>query len=59
VQRREPDELRAATGPGRLWQGMRAKDDIRVPIAPILGRIEGGKTAPDVRNARALRAELT
>ena len=51
-------ELRAATDLGRLWQGTRAKDDIRALIAPILGQIEGGETAPDIRNARALLAEL-
>jgi class 3 adenylate cyclase len=51
-------ELRAATDLGRLWQGTRAKDDIRALIAPILGQIEGGDNAPDVRNARALLSEL-
>ena len=43
---------------GRLWQGTRAKHDIRALIAPILGQIEGGETAPDIRNARTLLAEL-
>jgi len=35
-----------------------ARDDIRALIAPILRQIEGGETAPDIRNARTLLAEL-
>jgi hypothetical protein len=34
---------------GRLW---------RSPIEPILAVIEGGETTMDVRNARALLAEI-
>jgi len=51
-------ELRAAIDLGRLWQGRRASDEIRALIEPILGQIEGGETAPDVRNAHALLSEL-
>ena len=51
-------ELRAAIDLGRLWQGARANEEIRALIEPILEHIEGGETAPDVRNARALLSEL-
>jgi predicted ATPase len=50
-------ELRATTDLDRLWQGTRAKGDIRALIAPILGQIEGGETAPNIRDVRALLAE--
>jgi class 3 adenylate cyclase/predicted ATPase len=51
-------ELRAAIDLGRLWRGTRANAEIHALITPILGQIEGGETAPDVQNARALLSEL-
>ena len=51
-------ELRAATDLGKLWLGRKADHEIRTLVEPILDQIEGGATAPDVRNARALIAEL-
>jgi len=51
-------ELRAATDLARLRRGSRANSDIRGLIEPILAMIEGGETARDVREARALLAEL-
>ena len=51
-------ELRAATDLARLWQGARTTAEIRALIEPILAMIEGGETAPDVRNARKLLSEL-
>jgi len=52
-------ELRAATNLGRLWQGSRKNAEICGLVEPILGQIEGGATAPDVRNARALLAAIS
>jgi class 3 adenylate cyclase len=51
-------ELRAATDLARLWQGTRTAAEIRALIEPALAAIEGGETAPDVRNARGLLAQL-
>jgi predicted ATPase len=51
-------ELRATTDLARLWRGSRADVDLRGLLGPILGMIEGGETARDVRDARALLAEL-
>jgi predicted ATPase/class 3 adenylate cyclase len=51
-------ELRAANDLAQLWRGTRANDDLRGLIVPILATIEGGETARDVRDARALLAEL-
>jgi predicted ATPase/class 3 adenylate cyclase len=51
-------ELRAATDLARLWRGGRSNDDLRHLVEPILATIEGGETARDVRDARALLAEL-
>jgi class 3 adenylate cyclase/predicted ATPase len=51
-------ELRAATDLARLWRDIRADKDPRALLEPILATIEGGATARDVRNARALLAEL-
>jgi predicted ATPase/class 3 adenylate cyclase len=51
-------ELRATTDLARLWRGTRANDDLRSLITPVLAMIEGGETAPDVRDARALLADL-
>ena len=51
-------ELRAATDLARLWREIRSTQDPRALLEPILAAIEGGATARDVRNARALLAEL-
>jgi class 3 adenylate cyclase/predicted ATPase len=51
-------ELRAATDLARLWRDSAAGHDSRALLQPILAAIEGGETARDVRNARALLAEL-
>jgi len=51
-------ELRATADLVRLWRGHRANDDLRALIEPALAMIEGGETARDVRDARALLAEL-
>jgi class 3 adenylate cyclase len=51
-------ELRAATDLARLWRDTRSDGDPRTLLEPILAAIEGGETTRDVRNARALLAEL-
>jgi predicted ATPase len=51
-------ELRATTDLARLWQGCRKDGDIRGLLEPVLAMIEGGETVRDVREARALLAEL-
>jgi predicted ATPase len=51
-------ELRAATDLARLWQGARTAAEIRALIESALAMIEGGETAPDVRNAEGLLARL-
>jgi predicted ATPase len=51
-------ELRAATDLARLWRDAGSGGDPRALLEPILAAIEGGETARDVRNARALLAEL-
>jgi len=51
-------ELRAATDLGQLWRGTRSDREIRALVEPILDYIEGGETAPDVRNAKALLTSL-
>ena len=51
-------ELRAATDLARLWREAGAPNDPRALLEPILGAIEGGGTMRDVRNARALLAEI-
>jgi predicted ATPase len=51
-------ELRAAADLARLWQGTRTAEQIRALIEPALAAIEGGETAPDVRNARELLSRL-
>jgi hypothetical protein len=51
-------ELRAATDLARLWREAGAPNDSRVLLEPILAAIEGGETMRDVRNARALLAEI-
>ena len=51
-------ELRAATDLARLWRETGSDNDPRALLEPILAMIEGGETTRDVRNARALLAEL-
>jgi hypothetical protein len=51
-------ELRAAIDLAQLWRETRSKSDPRALLEPILITIEGGETTRDVRNARALLAEL-
>ena len=51
-------ELRAATDLARLWREAGAPNDPRALLEPILAAIEGGETTRDVRNARALLAEI-
>jgi hypothetical protein len=51
-------ELRAATDLARLWRDMGSPNEPRALLEPILAAITGGETARDVRNARALIAEL-
>jgi class 3 adenylate cyclase/tetratricopeptide (TPR) repeat protein len=51
-------ELRAATDLARLWREAGARNDPRALLEPILATIEGGETTRDVRNARALLAEI-
>ena len=51
-------ELRAATDLARLSRQVGAHNDPRALLEPILAEIEGGETTRDVRNARALLAEM-
>jgi predicted ATPase len=51
-------ELRAATDLARLWRQAGARSDPHALLEPILAVIEGGETTRDVRNARALLAEI-
>jgi predicted ATPase len=51
-------ELRAAIDLARLWRDTGSTNDPRALLEPILAQIEGGKTTRDVRNARALLAEI-
>jgi class 3 adenylate cyclase len=51
-------ELRAAIDLARLWRDAGSPNDLRALLEPILAQIEGGETARDVRNARALLAEV-
>jgi hypothetical protein len=51
-------ELRAATDLARLWHEAGAPNDPRALLEPILAAIEGGEATRDVRNARALLAEI-
>ena len=51
-------ELRAATDLTRLWRDTGAPNDPRALLEPILAAIEGGESTRDVRNARALLAEI-
>ena len=51
-------ELRAAVDLAQLWHDTGSENDPRAMLEPILATIEGGETTRDVRNARALLAEL-
>ena len=51
-------ELRVATDLGRLWRETGSPNDPRALLEPVLATIEGGETTHDVRNARALLAEI-
>jgi predicted ATPase len=51
-------ELRAATDLAQLWRNTGSGDDPRALLQPIIAAIEGGETTRDVRNARALLADL-
>jgi class 3 adenylate cyclase/predicted ATPase len=51
-------QLRAAADLARLWRDTRSDGDPRELLEPILATIEGGELSRDVRNARALLAEL-
>jgi hypothetical protein len=51
-------ELRAATDLARLWRDTGSSNDPRVLLEPILATIEEGDGTRDVRNARALLAEI-
>jgi class 3 adenylate cyclase len=51
-------ELRAATDLAQLWRDIGSDGDSRALLEPILAAIEGGETTRNVRNARALLAEL-
>jgi class 3 adenylate cyclase/tetratricopeptide (TPR) repeat protein len=51
-------ELRAATDLARLWRDAGAPNDPHALLEPILAAIEGADRARDVRNARALLAEV-
>ena len=51
-------ELRAATDLARLWRDTGSPNDPCVLLEPILAAIEGGETTKDVRDARALFAEI-
>jgi hypothetical protein len=50
--------LRAATDLARLWGDAGSGRDPRPLLGPILAAIEGGETTRDVRDARALLAEI-
>jgi tetratricopeptide (TPR) repeat protein len=52
-------ELRAATDLARLWGDAGSSNDPRALLDPILAAIEGGENKRDVRNARALLAEIS
>ena len=50
--------LRAATDLARLWHDTGSPHDPRALLEPILAAIEGGEGSRDVRDARALLAEI-
>ena len=51
-------ELRAASDLARLWRDTSSSNDPRALLEPILAAIQGGEATRDVRNARALLAEI-
>jgi class 3 adenylate cyclase/DNA-binding response OmpR family regulator len=51
-------ELRAVTDLARLRRDTGSPTDLRALLEPILAQIEGGESMRDVRNARALLAEI-
>ena len=51
-------ELRAATDLAQLWRDTDSDRDPRALLEPMLAAIEGGETTRDVRNARALLANI-
>ena len=51
-------ELRASTDLARLWRDIGSPNDPRALLEPILAAIEGGESTRDVRDARALLAEI-
>jgi len=51
-------ELRAAVDLAQLWRDTGSDSDPRAMLEPILATLEGGEMTCDVRNARALLAEL-
>ena len=51
-------ELRAAVDLAQLWRDTGSDNDPRAMLEPILATLEGGEMTCDVRNARALLAEL-
>ena len=51
-------ELRAATDLARIWRDIGSPNDPRALLEPILAAIEGGADTRDVRDARALLAEI-
>jgi predicted ATPase len=51
-------ELRAASDLAQLWRDTGSDSDPRAMLEPILATLEGGEMTCDVRNARALLAEL-
>ncbi|MEA2678395.1 MAG: hypothetical protein QOK03_117, partial [Candidatus Binataceae bacterium] len=51
-------ELRATTDLAQLWRDTKRDGDPRALLEPILAMMEGGETTRDVRNARALLADL-
>jgi class 3 adenylate cyclase len=51
-------ELRAATDLAQLWCDTDSDRDPRALLEPMLAAIEGGETTRDVRNARALLANI-
>jgi len=51
-------ELRAAIDLARLWRDAVSAHDPRALLQSIIAEIDGGEGAKDVRNARALLAEI-
>jgi predicted ATPase len=51
-------ELRAGTHLARLWRDSGSPNNPRALLEPILAAIEGGESTRDVRNARAILAEI-